>query len=81
MRRLKITNGIAKFNDNNCKQVIENYSQGLSITESFLTEIKRNNNNPKIINTIQSRKDKYYWIFKLLQTEQEYLRIQYEKSL
>jgi len=70
MKIIIVKNHTAKFNDNNCKNVIHNLNQGIAITDAFTQEIKNNKHNPSKINSIEYRNDKYYWIFKLLEIEQ-----------
>ena len=70
VRIIIVKQNIAKFNNNNCKNVIHNLNQGITITDAFTQEIKNNRHNPNKINSIEYRNDKYYWIFKLLEIEQ-----------
>jgi len=70
MRIIIVKNHTAKFNDNNCKNVIHNLNQGITITDAFTQEIRNNRHNPNKITNIDYRNDKYYWIFKLLEIEQ-----------
>lgn len=66
---------MACLNNNNCKNVIHNMDCGMNVIDAFKKEIKRAGHNPKVVNTIQSRNDKYYWIFTLL--EYAYKKPQY----
>lgn len=61
---------IAKFNNNDCVKVINLMNQGYSVIESFEKVIQKCRHNPLFIKGIEVRNDKYFWIFKLLEEEQ-----------
>ena len=64
-----VTKNIAKLNDNNCRNIVEYLSQGLTAIESFKLETKKCRHNPNKIIAYKYRNDKWYWIFKLLEME------------
>ena len=64
-----VNNKVAKLNDNNCINIISYMDQGLSSIESFNKELRKNRHNPKLINGFERRKDKYSWIFSLLELD------------
>ena len=73
-----VRKNIAKLNDNNCKNICSYLSQGLSITDAFCAETRRNRHNPDKIKAYEYRNDKWYWLFKLLDSEQN--MVQYTQS-
>jgi len=73
-----VNNHMAKLNDNNCRNVATYIGQGLSVTDAFCMEVKRTRNNPKHIYAYEYRNDKWFWLFKFLDSEQN--MIQYTES-
>ncbi len=71
-----VNNYIAKLNDNNCANIISYMNQGLTATESFTKELKKNRHNPKLIKGFERRNDKYFWIFAFLEEEMNEQKIQ-----
>lgn len=64
-----VKNYIAKFNDNDCKNIINNIETGLSTYEAIKLIMKKNRHNPNRIKGIEYKDDKYFWIFKMLEME------------
>lgn len=60
---------VAKLNDNDCERVADYIGEGMSALEAFDLVAKKNRNNPKLIKGYETRNDKWFWIFKLLDAE------------
>ena len=69
MSLLVVRNHIAKLNDNNCKNISEYIGQGLSATEAFNLELKKNRHKPSKIKGCYYMKNKWNWIVSLLEME------------
>lgn len=64
-----VIKNMIKLNDNNCKNIEDYMNLGLTVTESFNLEVKKNRHNINKIKGVYYRTDKWFWITKLLEME------------
>lgn len=62
---------VAKFNNNDCKEIISNIESGLSFKESFDNVIVNKRHNPYVITSLSIKDIKYAWLLKAYQMDMQ----------